>query len=202
MEFNIEWLEKAAEIESRGDWREMLKFCSEWKIAEPSNHMAWQGVGDALSEFGKFEIAISMYEGALKLAPQKPVDFFGMTMSTAPLWYRIGNAYNKLKQYDMAISAFRNAIGVDPAPAVYWNNLGVAYADKGDINESVEAFRMAAKIEPQNMNFLRNTGIMYARQGMESEVMKIYNDLAIFSLDFADDYLLNAKKTLAELRAK
>jgi hypothetical protein len=52
MDYILERLEKAAELEKIGNWREVLAHSKEWAAAEPHNLFAWQGIGDSLTELG------------------------------------------------------------------------------------------------------------------------------------------------------
>lgn len=200
MEYKLETLEKAAELESSGSWQEMLKFCQLWTINEPKNHLAWQGLGDSLAELGKFAEAISMYQNGLEVAPKHPVNFLGTRMSAGPLWYRLGNAYDNLGKTDLSIAAFLEAVRVDPKVGDSWNNLGTVYLKKNDTTNALEAFRNAVQISPHEISFLRNLGIVHARCGKEVGVVNVYKILLRLDASFAHDYLMDAKQILSTQR--
>ena len=197
MEFDLENLERAAQLETSGNWREMLKHCSMWKVAEPTNYLAWQGVGDALTHFGKDNEAIAMYQQALKLVPAKPTVVLGATMSSAPVWYRLGNAFVKRGKIEQAIDAFLHGVNTDSNAGVIWNNLGIAYLEKGDAKNGIEAFRRAIRASPHDPSFLRNLGIAYARCNMHDGVRIVHELLAALDAGVAKEFLINATQILA-----
>ena len=197
MEFDLQRLEEAAQLEADGNWIGMFKHCANWKVDEPSNFLAWQGTGDALTQLGKDVVAIPMYQRAIELAPSRPTVFFGVTMSAAPIWYRLGNAFAKLGKSDQAIDAFLHAVDLDPDAGMTWNNLGIAYLEKGDRKPGIEAFRRAVHAAPQDTAFLKNLGIAYARCNMVDGVQEVHQLLGALNADVAEDFLLNAQKILA-----
>lgn len=60
----------------------------------------------------------------------------------------MGWSYYKLKQYDRAESAFRQAQALDDSPADAYGGLGWVYADTGRCAEAVPHFQKAVEMEP------------------------------------------------------
>ncbi len=154
--YDFDRILQAAKIEERGDWLHLLAFCQEWAVAEPYNCLAWQGVGDSYRKLAQPENAVAAYEKGLAVAPAQPVDLMGRTLSSAPIWYRLGHAFCDLKQLDRATSAFREATRVDPNEACIWNDLGVVFQAQNEFDSAIEAFQKAVSIDPQGITGLRN----------------------------------------------
>ncbi len=85
--------------------------------------------------------------------------------SVVILWNYIGWIYNVLYKYDKSISAYKNAIKIDPMNAVSWNSLGVSYNEKGKHDKALEAFKKANKIHPKQKYYLNNLGWTYSNLG-------------------------------------
>jgi tetratricopeptide (TPR) repeat protein len=197
MEFNLQMLQKAAELEGGGRWKEMLSHCKDWALLEPSNLLSWQGIGDALAQLGQFEEAINMYQKGLEVAPVKPMEFIGGKLSAGPLWYRLGNAYTKLGNIDKAIDSFKKAAQIDPDVAEIWNNLGIAYVNSNQAQKADEAFKSGLGVAPRNITILANLGNLYALCGMKDGVESVYRIISKIDAKAADGFLKNATQTLA-----
>ena len=195
--YEMRWLEKAAKLEKLGRWSDFLAFGREWADAEPKNFLAWQVIGDALSQLNMFEEAIASYRKGLEVAPTVPVEIFGARLSAGALWYRLGNAYSAQKNFSSAIDAFQAAGRIDPEISVVWNNLGIAYLDMGMGKESEEAFQKALAIAPKDLKILGNLGHLYARGGIDLGVADVHKRLAKISRSAAREFLKNAQEILS-----
>jgi tetratricopeptide (TPR) repeat protein len=61
-----------------------------------------------------YQLALSEY---LKLTKNIGAD--------AIIWFRIGNSYNYLENYDEAVQAYEKSVSLDPRLSKAWHNMGV-----------------------------------------------------------------------------
>lgn len=190
-EYQAGRLSIAAELERKGNWSRLLDYCKEWSIAEPTNYMAWQGIGDALTNVGKVREAIAAYERGLQVAPKTLTKMAGAIFSASSLWYRIGNSFNQLGNYVKAVEAFEQASEIDGKSAEIWNNLGIAYINTKQAARAFEAFTAALNIDPENVRVLRNLGEMYLlanrRDGAEAIYKRLININREAAIQFKDE---------------
>lgn len=170
MEYKLERLYEAARLEKQGDWNQTLNFCQEWVELEPINCIAWQGVGDAYRKLGQPEKAISAYRKGIEVAPSPPVEYFGHSLSSAPIWYQLGHAFCDLGQLDKATDAFKEATRIEPGEPCSWNDLGVVYRARNDNKNAFDAFTRAVALDPSSINSLKNLEAMYALGGSQEDV--------------------------------
>ena len=197
MSYKLERLEKAAALERKSAWSELLSFCTEWSAEEPLNPLPWQGIGDAQRKLGNPREAVATYLKGLDVAPPQPMELLGNVLG--PLWYRLGQTYGELGETQNSIRAFNEAAQVDPGVADIWNDLGVAYCNLTpiDAKSASEAFRMAIKLDPTNLNSLKNLGIVYAMCDMQQGVTQVHQELSKLNARAARDFLEQANQILA-----
>jgi tetratricopeptide (TPR) repeat protein len=190
---SLDRLEKAAELEQSGKWNDLLVFSRKWAEIEPLNFFAWQCIGDSLVALGKITESIPIYQKGLEVAPANPSNLLGVEISSAALWYRLGNSYVKLDDINNAINAFKEGTRNDPKGAQIWNNLGIEYVKINNPMEADKAFRQAINLEPKNLEFINNLGILFAMYGMKKEVANIHGRLSELDPNAASVFLQNAK---------
>ena len=61
-------------------------------------------------------------------------------------WNHLGIAKMNHGNYSEALTAFDNAIALDPSNARAWNNRGIALGEQGNYTEALNAFDKAIKI--------------------------------------------------------
>ena len=84
--------------------------------------------GDTLSDFGKFEEAIQIFNKAIEMVPQ-----------SVYAWIGKGKALNNQDKYDEAIEAFDKAIEIRPSIDA-WFRKGEALYIQGKYDEAIKAF--------------------------------------------------------------
>jgi Flp pilus assembly protein TadD len=88
-------------------------------------------------------------------------------------YFNLGAAYERLGDFDNAVTAMRKAIELNPQGANALNYLGYMYADRGiNLDESIELVRRALMIEPENGYYIDSLGWAYFRKGMLDEAMQ------------------------------
>ena len=181
MEYDLERLLQAGKIEEQGDWNKMLAFSKEWVEHEPFNCIAWQGIGDAYRKLARPKEAVAAYKKGLEVAPPKPVELLGRSLSSASIWYQLGHAFCELNELDKATEAFRESIRVEPR-ACSWNDLGVVYQAQNDNKNAFDAFKQAVALNPSDINSLKNLESMYALGGSEEGVAFVRRKLSQLSV--------------------
>ncbi len=74
-------------------------------------------------------------------------------------FYMIGAAYDKNKDYNKAIAAYKSAIGVKANHFESLRNLGRAYVKKENYTQGISYFRQALKIKPKDYKTAYNLAI-------------------------------------------
>ena len=146
----VQWLNRAAALESAKGWKGLQALSERWIRAEPQNEVAWFSLGEADTYLGQYAQAIEADRSALQIDPRND--------ST---WNNLGNAYDDAGQYAQAIEAERQALKINPRDADAWNNLGTAYDHAGQHAQAIEAERQALKINPQDADAWGNLGVAY-----------------------------------------
>jgi len=80
--------------------------------------------------------------------------------------YEKGKARLDKKDYDGAITAFTEAIRLDPKFALAYCNRGDAYGDKLDFNRAITDFNKAIRLDPKLAMAYCGRGIAYRDNGI------------------------------------
>lgn len=75
-------------------------------------------------------------------------------------WIELGNLYFDTDNYDKAITAYNEALGIDPNNANVITDLGVMYRRSGQPEEAVKAFERAIQTDPKHEIARFNKGIV------------------------------------------
>ena len=196
----VSWLNRAAALESRKDWRGLQALAEWWTLVQPGVSTAWFALGEAYDADGEHAQAIGAYRQAIKINPQN-----------ADSWYDLGILYGRVGQYVDAVGALHQALQIDQqyekawvqlgatqlvvhqfAEAINserralqlnledenaWTDLGIAYASIGKNAESISAYRQAVQIDPQDALAWDGLGLAYAAAGQRDEAITVYQHL-------------------------
>ena len=89
------------------------------------------------------------------------------------LHFQRGVLFDKRKETEKAIAAFREAIKADPKHANAYNYLGYLFADRGtNLDEAVTLIQKAIALEPDNGFFVDSLGWAYFQKGMIPEALE------------------------------
>jgi len=115
---------------------------------------------DALNYYG---IIVRMYDEAG--LPEKTLESAQKIIDLNPKneisILNLGIMYYKLKRYDEAIGAFRQALAVKPGYDLAVNYIGVSYSQQKKYKEAIDAFRQYVAIVPESADGWFNIGIHY-----------------------------------------
>lgn len=96
----------------------------------------------------------------------KVMDLYTQATNSHPgdsvLFQVLGSLYFMHKEYDLAVSAFENAVEKDPNNYYCWNRLGAALAHKGDNLTAIQAYQKALEFRPAYVRAWANLGIAHA----------------------------------------
>lgn len=154
----VQWLNRAAALESRKDWRALQALADRWIKAQPHSAIAWGVLGEADDGAGQHAQAIDAYRHALQINPQD-----------AEFWYNLGVAYYGAGQHAQAIAAYRQALQINPQDEGAWDNLGVAYDNAGQHAQAIGVEREALQINPQDAGAWDNLSTAYDDAGRHAQ---------------------------------
>ena len=157
----VQWLNRAAALESRKDWQGLRALAERWIKAQPQSASAWFALGDADDSLGQHTQAIDAERRALQINPK-----------LALAWQNLGIAFDGAGQYAQAIHAERQALQINPQDADGWYNLGVAYGAAGQYAQAVEAYRQALQINPKDAEAWGNLGNAYTGIGQYAQAIE------------------------------
>ncbi len=120
---------------------------------------------DGLSEQGKYDQAIPLYQKALATRPKMASAITG--------W---GFALLEQGNFDEAEKKFNEAIALEPEDADARLNLGVALYRAGRIDDAVKAYQVAVEKKKQFPTAYFNLGMALAHQGKFDEAEKNYRE--------------------------
>lgn len=107
--------------------------------------LVWQALGQR-----QFALASQLLESMRDSQAKNPV-----------YWLATGYLHTQLKNTDLAIEAYKNALAINAKcePAWFW--LGQAYSSAHRFGEAVEAYREAGKVQPRNDRAYVAAGFAY-----------------------------------------
>lgn len=94
--------------------------------------------------------------------------------------------YN-MAQYPEAVSAYEQALALDPRVAAWWNNAGVSWNEQGERSRALEMFRQAQRLDPADPLYPRNIGFTLLLMGGRLDEAVTALDAAL-DLDPGDAY--------------
>ena len=119
--------------------------------SKSANSLTLQGINAYKSE--NYEAAIEKFEKAIEA---------GVTEDEPGRIYTVlGNAYDKLGQFDHAITAHRKAIEINPGDYKAWVSLGIDYRHVGELDEAEKCYMEALDLEPEYAELHASLGVLY-----------------------------------------
>ena len=171
----VDWLNKALELESKKDWRELIAHCQRWTVAEPENAWVWNSLGVAYGRLGHNQRAIEYYQKALGIDPEY-----------AEAWYNLGLTYGKSGQYQRGIEYYQKALGIDPEYADAWLGLGIAYFVSGQNQRGIECFQKVLSIDPDNALAWFCLGLVYNLTGQYQRGIECFQKALGINPEYAE----------------
>ncbi len=132
----------------------------------------WQ-IGNALSDIGRKEDAISSYDKAIEIKP----DFHGA-------WNNRGNALSAIGRNEDAISSYDKAIEYKPDDHEAWFNRGNALSDIGRKEDAISSYDKAIEFKPDKHEAWNNRGNALSDIGRKEDAITSYDK----AIEFKPDY--------------
>ena len=116
---------------------------------QPDNFQARRQLAMILLEEGFNEEAITNLKFLLKTFPENH-----------EMWFNLGIAYEKIKQKEKAVEAYRHAVSLS-AQEDYCYNLGSVLLELKNYNDAIEEFLKVNQTSPNDENTIFNIGLCY-----------------------------------------
>lgn len=94
-----------------------------------------------------------------------------------------GARYYDGEQYEQAITAFREAVRLDPGNSLYRCNLAVALGEGGQEEAAFNEFRKVLESNPNDITALLNLGYMYSERERKEEARQAWERVVQLSPD-------------------
>ena len=89
-------------------------------------------------------------------------------------WIRLGNVFDKQDKNDAAISAYQQAIDIDPANAQNWFELGNIHFKMQNHPDAIHAFNKAIELDPGFGWSYNNLALTLVAQGQHEQAIPLY----------------------------
>ncbi len=86
-----------------------------------------------------------------------------------------GTAYEKKKQYDLALADYNQAIALDPTLAAAFSNRGNVYDDKGQYDAAIADHDHAIRLKPDYADAFNNRGVSHYHKGQYDAAIADYD---------------------------
>ncbi len=168
-------IEKAHLAMAEGDQSRALQCWDEALEIEPDNAEAWFCKGTIMAEKGELKQAVDCYARSAQNAGER-----------APLpLYNMGNALQKLNQFEDAIDAFEKALKIDPTMCDAWINRGRLLDDMGHHSRAIQSYDIALEVDPNDSMAWTNRGNSFrALENFKEALASYANALQIEPTDF------------------
>jgi protein O-mannosyl-transferase len=160
-------------FQRNSDYRSELSMWQDTVAKAPDNQRAYNCLGLALADEGRFDEAIVQYRKSLEINP-----------SDAEAHNYLGMALAACRRLDEAIACYRKALEIKPNAARAHNNLGNALASSGKADEALSHFQSAVEIDPNFAEAHNNLGNALENRGRNDEAMLQFEK----ALDIRPDY--------------
>jgi tetratricopeptide (TPR) repeat protein len=191
-----------------GEDQKALNFFRQAIEKDPTNKMAWNGLGYCHVGLNNPQAAIEAYQQAIKTDPadetlhlnlanyynklgrqQEAIDSYQRVISLnptfEPAYFRLGVIYTQLGRLDEGKAAFEKVIRLNPDAAPAYFNIAIAYTKLGHYHEAVNANREVLRIKPDFAPAYNNLGLVYGKLGQSNEEVKAYKEAIRVDPDYA-----------------
>ncbi|MCI5076666.1 tetratricopeptide repeat protein [Oricola sp.] len=131
----------------------------------PEEYRGYLALGGVLASLKDYAEAAAIYESAIANIDTNDATFW-------PLYYRMGIAYERVKQWDKAEPAFKRALELSPNQPDVLNYLGYSWIDMNiNLDEGLEMIRNAVSRRPRDGYIVDSLGWAYYRLGRFEEAV-------------------------------
>ena len=130
----------------------------------------------------KFAEAVTSYQNALKLQPEK------FNQSSPDLQFNLGIALTQLNQLDEAAHAYQQAIRMQPGFFEAYGNLGTILQRQGKLEEAIASYQKGLAINPQDARGHFNCGTALRDKGDLVAAIDCYKKAIQLFPNYTDAY--------------
>jgi arylsulfatase A-like enzyme/Flp pilus assembly protein TadD len=200
-DFDNGYIYLAALLGKQGQVRESVAVLEKGYRLNPTSYRIASDYGIGLVEEGRFDDAVAVLQGGLKLVDYDPEtwNFLGVAYWNKGDLEKALEAYNrayaldrnytlvlnnlgavyltlfqkdrKRQDFQAAMEFFKKAIEYDPRYAPAYNGLGSAYRVAGAIDEAIICWEQALEIDPRHRFSLFNLGLAYLDKGEKAKAL-------------------------------
>jgi len=158
-------------------WKNSLSLFNHATHSTKNNYFAYDGLGIALVEEGKFEEAIMSFSKAILIAPDYLVPYINR-----------GNTYEKIGHDQKAIDDYNQVIRIKPNHSIPYYDRGIVYKKLRQYLSALEDFNKAIYYKPDHPKYYYARGTVYEKLGQYQKAIEDYTQAVILKEDYADAY--------------
>jgi O-antigen ligase len=134
------------------------------------------------SNYYNKELTYASYlrNGDISILKNMDRDFYSIDPTSLPIAWYIGNHYYDLKDYQNAVTLYKEAMLHNPNHVHLVNNLGGCYYAMNDVENSIKYFEQAKKLSPSFADVKMNLSALYFNQNLVDSSL---NNLLSIPLD-------------------
>ncbi len=112
---------------------------------------------------GDYQFALNLICQALEGDDSKPHYFFNQAL-----------VYEKLQQWEHAVTSYRKALELNPRYAEAQSNLGNVYRHQRQWDQAIACYQQAQKLKPDSADLSNNLGVVHKERGNLAEALHHY----------------------------
>ncbi len=182
-----------------GEAQKAIQFFRQAIEKDPTNKMAWNGLGYCHVGLDNPQAAIQAYQQAIKTDPtdetlhfnlanyyiklgrkQDAINLYREVIALNPnfenAYFRLGIVYTELGRLDEGKTAFENVIRLNPDAAPAHFNVAITYAKLGRYHDAINANKQVLRIKPDYAPAYNNLGLVYGKLGQSVEEVSAYKE--------------------------
>ena len=143
-----------------------------WKqaIAESPKYLqAYLQLADLYAKTGEHELAIQTYLSAIELVSQPT--------GVADIFYNLGNSYLSAQQLESAVSAYQQAVDVNPGMVSAWANMGTALLEMERFDAAITACQSALKAHANARALGKRSRVSLSELSVIEFTLKVAQDI-------------------------
>lgn len=136
-----------------------------------------------------FEVKVSIAETTkIEVRLERSTEIIESNLSEADRLFLQGNKFYSEQKFTEAISAYKEAIKLNPQQWAYHFNLGLSYKKLNQPDQALQAFRQAQALNPESFSANKELGESLARIGNFGEARGYYEKATILNPEDVDTF--------------
>jgi tetratricopeptide (TPR) repeat protein len=166
---------KVISLYSDGKFEESISLIKTLNEKYPNEPILFNIIGACYKSLGQLDLAVKMFETAIKIKP-----------SYAEAFFNLGVVLKGLKKNELAIDNFKKAISIKSNYFDAHNNLGNSFKEIGLIHEAIESYEWAIAYKHDFFQAHNNLGLALSQNRQFKLAVNSFEDAIKFSSDFID----------------